>query len=570
MLILPRALSALFIAELIARAKGQTTCAPLMQALVQQAEATNGYGSWDACCARTGIDCYLSRVVVAPGYEPCDAAHSARAGCNRVPQGTVCMIGNDGQVSGSPCGVSKIRTCASVVALGNGVANHFEPPSGATAANIIATAVLESQLCCSSSACTFGPSCTSQYNMNACVSDGTNFICIPLDQPDDTTYAAHIVQDGNNCKVTSSTGSSSPASTTTTAGGAQDAANNNGGGNTAIIGGSVGGAVGFLCIAALSTVLYVRSHAQNRGPTTGNAQSNEWPGHQGTAAMSHVPSSPNLPSLQSTSGRTPSFSAHPDPQWTSPIGTFTPTSHVPLSPNRPSTSGFTPSFPSHPDPQSTGPLGTFTATSHVPLSPNRPSPQSTSGFTPSFPSHPDPQSTGPLGTFTATSHAPLSPSPQSTSGFTPSFPSHPGPQWTSAIGTLPSFPGPSLQNQNAFEFPANPQNPSQEDPQANVFTRTSHQSQNTLDSPPNPYQYPGASNISHPAFQPSVSPSPPFHKTDFPSSAIDTQAMEARIAELENQIVVLSGPSSGVQVGGSGRGGAVVPEEDPPGYNDKE
>ena len=121
--------NALLIAELIVQAMGQTICAPLMQALVQQAEATNGYGSWDACCARTGVDCFLSRVVVPGGSEPCDNAHSARAGCNRLTQGTVCMIGQDGLIYGSPCGASIIRTYGSIVAFGGsgGVAVPFEP-----------------------------------------------------------------------------------------------------------------------------------------------------------------------------------------------------------------------------------------------------------------------------------------------------------------------------------------------------------------------------------------------------------------------------------------------------------
>jgi hypothetical protein len=190
----------------------------------------------------------------------------------------------------------------------------------------------------------------------------------------------------------------------------QDAMNKKGGGNAVIIGGSVGRAVGFVCIAILSIVLCVR----NRGPRTRNLPFNEWPGHQGTAA-----------------------------------------------------------------------------TSHVSLFPDFPSPQSTSEHTLSFPSHLDPQ-------------------------------------WTSAIGTLPSFREP----ENSFEFPAN-QNPSQvhQDPDTNIITRTSHQSQNILEFPSNPlqvYQDPGASIISGPAFQPPASPPPPsFHTSDFPSSVIDTQAMEA-------------------------------------------
>ena len=462
MFTLPRALRTLFltfITELVARAKGQTTCEPLMQALVQQAEQTNSYGSWDACCARTGIDCYLTRQAVPPGYEPCDVLHSARAGCNRLAQGTVCMIGGDGEISGSPCGASVIRTCGSLIARGDGVAIPFDPPSDveATFASILSRGVLDSQLCCSTSACTFASPCTSQYNMSACVTDEVNIICIPLDQPDNTTYAAQIVQDGHNCIVTSSTYASSSTSmiSTVTAGGVvptQDVTEKKGG-DTAIIGGSVGGAVGFVFIVIFSIILFVRI----RGRRTRKLPSNEWPDHQGTAVTNYAPLFPDLPNSQSTYGHTPTF------------------------------------------------------------------------------------------------------------------PSHPGPQWTSAIGTSPSFPGPSYQNQIAFEFPAN-QNPSQihQDPLSNTVTHSSYQSQNILEFPSNPlqgYEDPGASTSGDPAFQRPASPPPPSFRTiDFPS-AMDTQAMEARIAALENRILALSGPSSEVQAEGSRRQGAEKEEADPPRYH---
>jgi hypothetical protein len=450
--------NALFIAELIAQAMGQTTCAPLMQALVQQAEATNGYGSWDACCARTGVDCFLSRVVV-PAGEPCDNAHSARAGCNKLTQGTVCMIGEDGLIYGSPCGASIIRTYGSIVALGGGggVALPFEP-LGATSAPqaILARGILNSPLCCSTTGCTFTSPCipSRQYSMSACISDGVNFICMPFDQADNTTYAAQIVV------VNSSTNSSSPTSMTPQGGGVstQDVVNKKHGlgGNAAIIGGSVGGAVGFVCIAILSIFLCARI----RGPRTINVPSNEWPNHQGAAARTNqVRFFPGLSSAQNVSG------------------------------------------------------------------------------------------------------------------YTPSFPSHPSPQLTSAVGNLPPFSGPSHQNQNAFEVLANPQNPSQvhQDPQENVITNNSHQDQNTLEFPANRSQVcqdPDASIISRPALQLPISPPPPpSYITNLPSPVVDTREMEARIAALENRIIELSGPSSGVQVRGSGRGGA---EAGPPRYDDKE
>jgi len=360
------------------------------------------------------------------------------------------MIGGDSLITGSPCGASVIRTCGSVIARGDGVAAPFDPSSdlNATFASILARGVLESQLCCSTSACTFATPCTSQYNMSACVSDAVNSICIPLDQSDNSTYAAQIVQDGHNCIGTSSTSSSS--SSTSTAGG------ETGGGKAAIIGGSVGGAV-LVCIVVLSIFLCLR----NRGSRRRNVPSNQSPGHQGTAATSHVPQA-----------------------------------------------------------------------LYTDL-----------------------------------------PSPQSTSRHTPSLSSNPGPQWTNAVGTLPSFPGPSHRNQNPFEFPANPQNPSQIPP-TDIISRSSRQSQNNLEFPANPsqvYQDPDASSISRSAFQPPASPPPPsFRKTDPPSSVMGTQAMEARIAALENRIVELSGPSSGVRDEGSRRGGTAEAEADPPQYDDLE
>ena len=451
MLTLSQALFVTLITEFVARVSGQTTCKPLVQALLQQAEATNGYGSWDACCARTGIDCFLSRLVVPLGFEPCDVTHGARAGCNRLAQGTVCMIEEDDLISGSPCGASVIRTCGSVIARGDGVATPFDPPSDveATFANILTRGMLGSQLCCSTSSCTFSSQCTSQYNMSACVTDEVNSICIPLDQSDNKTYAAQIVEDGHNCTATTST-----------------APTKKGGGNTAIIGGSVGGAVGLVCIAVLSIFLCVRNRRRNRNLRAQNVPTNESPqaGHQGTAATSHLPSFPGVPGARST--------------------------------------------PVH----------------------------------------------------------------------TPSFPSHPGPQMISAAGTLPSFPRASHLNQNTFEFPANHQNPSQvhQDPHTNIISPSSRRSQNISEFPANPfqvYQNPGASTIIRPGFQRPASPPPPsFYSTDVSSSVMDTPAMEARIAALENRIVALSGPSSEVQAEGSrrGRGEKEDSEADPPRYDDLE
>jgi len=189
----------------------QTDCGPLMQSLVQQAEATNEYGSWDACCARTGTDCYLTRQSVPAGYEPCDAAHSARAGCNRVSQGTVCMIGGDGLINASPCGTSLVRTCASTIVL-NGNTISFGTALAGAATSILANGVLGSTLCCSTSSCSFTSSCVQPYSM-ACVSDGVNIICIPFDQINGNMYAVAIVQDGHGCLPPPSTSTTSLSST---------------------------------------------------------------------------------------------------------------------------------------------------------------------------------------------------------------------------------------------------------------------------------------------------------------------------------------------------------------------
>ena len=358
------------------------------------------------------------------------------------------MIEEDDLISGSPCGASVIHSCGSVIARGDGVATPFDPPSDveSTFANILARGMLGSQLCCSTSSCTFSSQCASQYNMSACVTDEVNSICIPLDQSDNTTYAALIVDDGHNCTAT-------PASPTKKAGG-----------NTVIIGGSVGGALGIVCIVVLSILLCVRIRRRNRNLRTKKVPSNETPGHQGAVATSHLSVFPDVPSAQRTSVHTPSF------------------------------------------------------------------------------------------------------------------PSHPVPQMTNAPGTLPSFPRVSHQNQNTFEFPANPQNPSQvhQDPHTNIISPSSRRSQNILEFPANPFQVhqnPGASTIMRPGFQPPASPPPPsFYSTDVPSSVMDTPAMEARIAALENRIVALSGPSSEARTEGSRRGGAEKgdSEADPPGYDDLE
>ena len=267
-----------------------------MQSLVQQAEATNEYGSWDACCARTGMDCYLTRESVAVGFEPCDSDHSARAGCNRVAQGTLCMIGGDSLISASPCGMSLVRTCATVTVLG-GQTSSFGTVLGGRATSILANGVLGSTLCCSMSSCLVLTTCAEQYSM-ACVSDGTNTICIPFDQANSDTYAIAIVQDGHGCVTPSSLlpsstsiGLSTSSTSTANASGKQ--------GNTAVIGGAVGGAVGVVCIAVITIFCRRRNNARNGS----NRDTQQFPAAAATtrATLSPNPHTTQIVTTPSTS-----------------------------------------------------------------------------------------------------------------------------------------------------------------------------------------------------------------------------------------------------------------------------
>jgi hypothetical protein len=180
---------------------GEPACNPLMQSLVKQADKTGQYGSWDACCAKIGNDCYLTQVTAPPGYEPCDAAHSERGGCNRTPEGTVCMIGSDSYFSNAPCGTSHIRVCDTILFLAGATApfDLFANLS-LTPAEVLSRGTLGTQLCCSTSSCQINSTCTLPYSMN-CLTDGYNIICVPFDQPNAQTYAASVT---HGCASTSS------------------------------------------------------------------------------------------------------------------------------------------------------------------------------------------------------------------------------------------------------------------------------------------------------------------------------------------------------------------------------
>ena len=249
------AIISFLILRFIGGAVGQTTCNPLMQSLVQQADMTGQYGSWDACCAHTGDDCFLTQVTAPPGFEPCDPGHSARAGCNRTPQGTVCMIGMDTSISDSPCSASHIQVCDTVLIL-DGVNTPFDGFAnlGVTPAQILSRGLLETQLCCSTSLCHIDPACTLQYNMS-CITDAINIICVPLDQANAQTYAAVTY----GCASTSSISPSGVATHVTSSASPNDHVS-----NTGII--IVGVTVTALCVllAVIFTCLVRRWRARSR------------------------------------------------------------------------------------------------------------------------------------------------------------------------------------------------------------------------------------------------------------------------------------------------------------------
>jgi hypothetical protein len=252
------AITLLLALRIVRGVTAQTTCTPLMQSLVQQAEPTGQYGSWDACCARTGNDCFLTQQYAPPGYEPCDTSHSARAGCNRTPQGTVCMIGTDGLISGSPCSASLIRMCAQTI-VRDGVAASFDgfASLGVSPASILSGGILGTQLCCSSSSCQISSSCALPYNMS-CVTDGTNIICVPLDQSNAQTYAVEIVQDGHGCAAPTST-MNSPSVTASGVPTASFGVSNKGS-NAAIIGGVAGGVGIVVAVGVAAAITIWRNH----------------------------------------------------------------------------------------------------------------------------------------------------------------------------------------------------------------------------------------------------------------------------------------------------------------------
>jgi hypothetical protein len=259
-------------------------CQPLMQSLVQQAESTGLYGSWDACCARTGNDCYLTQQFAPQGSEPCDAAHSARAGCNRVPEGTVCMISKDDLIPDSPCSASIIRTCGtSLTMVLDGVAGPFIgfQSENITPALILSNGILGTQLCCSTDFClpvAGVPSTSCTYSMT-CVTDGSNVICVPFDQPNATTYAIEIVNQCNESAPTTTTTKTAPTSTPTSA--RSKPPINKG----AVIGGVIGGVVGLLIVLGICSGACKKSE---RGGNAGAAgRGNAAAGNAGSGGRSY-------------------------------------------------------------------------------------------------------------------------------------------------------------------------------------------------------------------------------------------------------------------------------------------
>ena len=214
-------------------------------------------------------------------------------------------------ISDSPCGSSQLETCTQTIVL-SGVAMPFDSGNltsvGMSPSSIMSNGVLDSNLCCSSSSCGYTgtlQSCELQSVMS-CVTDGSNVICIPLDEADDDNYAAVIV---DNCvantttsAVSSSSSSSSSSSTsgyTPTTVSTPTTSSHNGN----LIGGVVAGAVVILLIAVIMFALRQRSAARRRNAVTHNGGDHS-SGQGGTVAMassaSPFPNFPHMPAHPAT------------------------------------------------------------------------------------------------------------------------------------------------------------------------------------------------------------------------------------------------------------------------------
>src|ERR1700722_8723136 len=156
---------ALLLMQLIDWAMAQANCTNLTSLSTSQFAETSGLGSWDVCCARDGSGCVRNEIDL---LSSCDAAHPTRLVCNKVPQGTMCMMGRDGLVDGSPCGSSQILSCGDSIVLGGSNFSLDLLVTLPSVGTILANGLYGSQLCCSDASCTsIGAlsTCPSPYNL---------------------------------------------------------------------------------------------------------------------------------------------------------------------------------------------------------------------------------------------------------------------------------------------------------------------------------------------------------------------------------------------------------------------
>ena len=93
--------------------------------------------------------------------------------------------------------------------------------------------------------------------MSACVTDGYNIICIPLDESDEDTYAADIIQD---CPSSSPSSMSSTPTSTGSSSGPPTQSSETKNETGAIVGGVVGGLAVLCCTGVLVIAQCARTH----------------------------------------------------------------------------------------------------------------------------------------------------------------------------------------------------------------------------------------------------------------------------------------------------------------------
>src|SRR3984957_6417444 len=161
------AIASLLLLQLIYRVMAQANCTELTQTSVNIITSNAiQFGSWDVCSARNGTDFTTN-----DGSNPsagCSGDQPTRLVCNKVPQGTMCMMGRDGLVDGSPCGSSQILSCGDSIVLGGSNFSLDLLVTLPSVGTILANGLYGSQLCCSGASCTsIGAlsTCPSPYNL---------------------------------------------------------------------------------------------------------------------------------------------------------------------------------------------------------------------------------------------------------------------------------------------------------------------------------------------------------------------------------------------------------------------